>query len=683
MYIKKQSIIQIILIECPNACSSHGICGAFDACICYKDWMGGDCSQRICQFGRAYVDIPKGDIDASKTLTGPSVIVAENSQLYPYGTTELFPNMVDSRNNVLQNTAHDYAECSNMGECDRDSGVCNCLPGFEGPACERMKCPTIDKDITCSGHGVCRDAKSLAALDYGNVYKLWDKKITFGCSCDKGYYGSDCSLRKCPIGTDPIFQDTDSSLRYSNWSYVIYSKSPPPITIKGNYSIIFYDIYGEDWRTDAIKYDASCLEVIDALEKLPNRIIPMNSVRCLKWNNYNAISSFDEPFLLSPNPYYGIKYTIAFPQNPGYLKQIQIDLYLDGSRPTLNSNESTSTLGTFVYPNGFQGSDIDYFSEKCDGLYIYISTTSSGYYDYVDGLTSFSTKLFQSCLLDADFNTGVSSGSNVMRGNTYNWDYGSIYNPHLVKLIPINSPWVTDLCNRTSPASVRDGGTGRTTCTFTDRQPGFIAALYYDSVVKKFKFLTRPSVDFGGTLSTTQFAVYTSKGVAQMQSDQVKIVTYASTKPYSSTIYSVAVSTQYPDHPGNVDCETVAPTAYGAKACVEKEAIVFVLDPSFNVFSYKSNPKYLNLYKVKRLYQSDDKNIRDKNRIILDMSIDGGWQDNPNDNARLYVWYPNNGGYNVVSECSNRGLCDTTTGLCTCFKEFQGGSCEIINNIKK
>jgi hypothetical protein len=32
---------------------------------------------------------------------------------------------------------HNLAVCSNRGSCDTDSGVCSCITGFTGAACER------------------------------------------------------------------------------------------------------------------------------------------------------------------------------------------------------------------------------------------------------------------------------------------------------------------------------------------------------------------------------------------------------------------------------------------------------------------------------------------------------------------------------------------------------------------
>ena len=98
--------------ECPNACSGHGTCGAFDECHCYPNWQEADCSGRTCPFALAHVDSPKGDLDGSAdALSGTSSVVITESTVYPYGTTEQYPLMVDTFGRELKNTAHAYAEC--------------------------------------------------------------------------------------------------------------------------------------------------------------------------------------------------------------------------------------------------------------------------------------------------------------------------------------------------------------------------------------------------------------------------------------------------------------------------------------------------------------------------------------------------------------------------------------------
>jgi hypothetical protein len=196
-------------------------------------WIGPDCSLRTCPFAKAWVDIP-----------------------------------------FFNNTAHRNAECSNAGSCDRKTGNCVCYPGYEGRACDRSTCPPpphppsheparllppllqlslvfkcchISSSVTatgnspplvcaavcpnsCSGHGTCqsqstfvRDQKDAAtaagATTLVTVYDAaWDAKKIYGCKCELGYRGPDCSLKECPSGADPqggpdgyvAFIDTDN-----------------------------------------------------------------------------------------------------------------------------------------------------------------------------------------------------------------------------------------------------------------------------------------------------------------------------------------------------------------------------------------------------------------------------------------------------------------------------------------
>jgi len=109
------SLLAIATSSCDNSCSGHGVCLDNAVCQCYEGWgMGlsydsGDCSQRICPFEYAWVDTPDRIGDH-----------------------------------------HKYIECSAKGICNRDSGECECFPGYEGKACARTTCPN-----DCSGHGQC------------------------------------------------------------------------------------------------------------------------------------------------------------------------------------------------------------------------------------------------------------------------------------------------------------------------------------------------------------------------------------------------------------------------------------------------------------------------------------------------------------------------------------------------
>ena len=86
--------------------------------------------------------------------------------------------------------------------------MCSCKLGFTGANCERRVCPN-----SCSHHGKCvslRDAASEYdgwSLNHTSVYSLWDADIIYGCECDPGWIGYDCSEKACDIGTDPRLTD--------------------------------------------------------------------------------------------------------------------------------------------------------------------------------------------------------------------------------------------------------------------------------------------------------------------------------------------------------------------------------------------------------------------------------------------------------------------------------------------
>ena len=85
---------------CPNKCNGHGFCETAHGsktCFCFPGFHGPDCSTRLCPAGKAWIDYPQKD-----------------------------------------NVAHgDFVECSNMGICNRASGICECREGYTGAACDQ------------------------------------------------------------------------------------------------------------------------------------------------------------------------------------------------------------------------------------------------------------------------------------------------------------------------------------------------------------------------------------------------------------------------------------------------------------------------------------------------------------------------------------------------------------------
>lgn len=99
--------------------------------------MGADCSQRACPFDYSFVDTPRGDLNHNGVLNTGSVGSSYASVAWSnVKEFEMFP-MDATVYAASNNEAHFYSECSNKGNCNRDTGVCACLPGYTGAACQR------------------------------------------------------------------------------------------------------------------------------------------------------------------------------------------------------------------------------------------------------------------------------------------------------------------------------------------------------------------------------------------------------------------------------------------------------------------------------------------------------------------------------------------------------------------
>lgn len=218
-------IVQVVHADhpCPNACSAHGRCDSPSRqCDCFTGYMGADCSLRICPSDRAWADQAIG---------------------------------IDN--------AHNLAECSNMGICDRQTGLCQCREGFEGKACERQSCP-----MQCNGVGECQSMYYYSLSKdpgSGQMFKydhLWDAQKIYGCNCDPNYHGIDCSLQYCPKGDDPLTGTTQISprnpLQYNEIQRVSCKADG------GTFTLTF-----RGKTTVPIPYNAKAFEIQSKLEAIP------------------------------------------------------------------------------------------------------------------------------------------------------------------------------------------------------------------------------------------------------------------------------------------------------------------------------------------------------------------------------------------------------------------------------
>jgi hypothetical protein len=229
----------------------------------------------------------------------------------------------------------------------------------------------------------------------------------------------------------------------------------------------------------------------------------------------------------------GAVYNLRFLGNPGKLKQPEIEIYLDGKRPSLVSSLNTGKVITKVWTDGQQGENVDYFADHCDGLQVTVKDatgSAAGYLADSNGQfynddTKDWQKTLKRCLGASDFNDYNNVASDV-----FNWDKGNKYFPHLIKLVK-------------SPTIYTDGG--------------YYVALYYETAAgannNKFILLNKFQAP-GGTELSTKYDVYTTKGTLAMVSENAE-ASFGFGSRYIYTHNTAFSSTVSKSFSGDLSCD--------------------------------------------------------------------------------------------------------------------------------
>jgi len=200
-----------------------------------------------------------------------------------------------------------------------------------------------------------------------------------------------------------------------------------------------------------------------------------------------------------------------------------------------------------------------------------------------------------------------------------------------------------------------------------------------------------------------------------------------------SNVINVAPTT-FRGGQGQVDCETAPVGTYRNTDCLNKGDHIFLVNlgtrnvnsceparsyPNIagyavqtgdscyyksDLASFDSNPLYPNMYTVTKIGKTVKNGILSddgesaaalhyegyRNEIHLDMGVNakyvqsvitpGAGASGTDTKATIYKFHPPVG-YNYVAECSNRGLCDSSTGICECFTGYTGQDCGIVNSL--
>jgi hypothetical protein len=395
-------------------------------------------------------------------------------------------------------------------------------------------------------------------------------------------------------------------------------------------------------------------------------------------------------------------YSLTFTGNPGYLKPIEIDTTLDGVRSTTNTT-------TAVWSDGMTGEFTDYFATQCEHVYVTISPKKDNFatdspgtyaqaiaetptmfgninvYGYLADITLTETKLLKKCLGDAD---GYTS-NNI---EVYDWDYGAtmFFTEQYDTWVMSGTPHAIKLVKRL-PNDDFDGGK--------------FALIWWNPKDEYFYVATKQSD------MVSEYAIFTTDGVAErVYLDLNTDSAYNMTETAVTAYFSQFSNTLYMSF--DVSCET---GRSDIEPCLQKGDLIFVTDANWGksetVVTKADSTRFFggadgggwsggyadttDLYTITKIWKAEETSttstFQDKFRITVDKSInwDGSEVGDPDGDGTKNTGYvqilkftpATTGTFTYVSQCSNRGLCNSDDALCECFKGYTNDNCDTQSSL--
>jgi hypothetical protein len=241
-------------------CSNRGMCDRkAGVCECFDGYTGTACHRQACPEGCSGHGVCRSVDDQRWTnprkYTATFMTVKDSATVY--ASLAMWANTaVDSKQQVA---AGDYLKI-----------------GYHRP----IRVKTAGANSNGNRAKIVLEEAFPETLPYGtpgylvSKYQLWDAEKNFACVCDAGYSGNDCSLRKCPMGDDPL---TVHTIGYDTWTAasvstandndvvldsdenhyrqteefqtLVIANDNGKYPVTGTFKLTFTDQFGDEWTT--------------------------------------------------------------------------------------------------------------------------------------------------------------------------------------------------------------------------------------------------------------------------------------------------------------------------------------------------------------------------------------------------------------------------------------------------